>query len=155
MPLVCHVGARRVHVSADMGVEWPERRGSFARREIWERLGRSLGVSAVAAAGIAAAWGTCWEGRGVLPLACHEGARRGRVGTGVRVERPKRRGSVARRETQERRGWSSGAGAAAAAGVATFCACRAVHARVESERCEGLRRRCRPSNTGRCGLWCG
>ena len=90
----------------------------------------------------------------VLPLACHEGARRVRVGAGVRVERPERRGGVARRETQERRGWGLEAGAAAAASVVTLRACRAVYARAESERCEGWRRRCRPSNTWRCGL-CG
>ena len=42
MPLlVCHVGARRVRVIADVRVEWPERRGSVACRDTWERLGRN------------------------------------------------------------------------------------------------------------------
>ena len=73
MPLVCHVGARRVRVIADVRVEWPERRGSAACREMWERLGRSLGVSAVAAAGVVA-WGHyLGGGRGVSPLACYGG----------------------------------------------------------------------------------
>ena len=48
MPLlVCRVGARRVRVTADVRVEWPERRGSAARRETWERRGRGLGGSAL------------------------------------------------------------------------------------------------------------
>ena len=98
MPLVCHVGARRVRVIADVRVERPERRGSATCREMWERRGRGLGASAAAAAGVVA-WERYWGGRGVLPLACHEGGRRVRVSAGVRVEWPERRGSVVRRET--------------------------------------------------------
>ena len=89
-----------------------------------------------------------------MPLACHVGARRGRVSAGVRIEWPERRGSVACRETQEHRSRGVGGRAAAATGVVTLRARRAVCARVESEICERCRRRCRPSNTGRRGL-CG
>ena len=49
MPLVCHVGARLVRVSADVRIEWPDRRGSVACREMWERRGRGLGAGAAAA----------------------------------------------------------------------------------------------------------
>ena len=61
MPLVCHVGARRVRVIADVRVEWPERRGSAACHEMWERRGRSFVVSAVAATGVVA-WDRYWGG---------------------------------------------------------------------------------------------
>ena len=74
------------------------------------------------------------------------------MGAGVCIEWPGRRGGAARREAHARRGRGVGASAAAAAGVVTMRVRRAVCARVESERCEGCRRRCRPSNTGRRGL---
>ena len=106
--LACRVEARRVHVTADVRVERPERRGSDACRETWGCRGRGSGGSAVAAAG-AVAWGRHWGGRGVLPLACHGGTRRGRASAGVRIERSGRRGSIARRETHERRGRAWGA----------------------------------------------
>jgi len=67
---------------------------------------------------------------------------------------PERRGSVARRETQERRGQGMGVRAAATAGVIAMRARRTARARVKSERCEGCRRRFRPSSTERRGL-CG
>ena len=53
-PLMCHVGARRVRVSADARVEWSERRGGVVRREMRERRDWGLGVGAVAAAGVVA-----------------------------------------------------------------------------------------------------
>ena len=89
-----------------------------------------------------------------MPLAYDEGARRGRVSAGVRIGWPERRGSVVRREMHARRGRGVGAHAAAAAGEVTTRARRAVCARVENGRREEVRRRCRPSNTGRRGL-CG
>ena len=62
MPLlVCHVGPRRVCVTADVRVERPERRGSVVCRETWGGRGRGLGGSVVAATG-AVAWGRCWGG---------------------------------------------------------------------------------------------
>ena len=154
--LACRVGARRVHVTADVRVERPERRGSAAYRETWGCRGRGSGGSAVAAAGAVRCRGgaigggvVCcrWRAMGGLGGG-------GRASAGVRIERSGRRGSVARRETHERRGRGVGARAAAAAGVVTMRARRAARARVESERCEGCGRRCRPSSTGRHGL-CG
>ena len=44
LPLLCHVGARRVRISADVCVEWPERGGSTVCREVWERRGWGSGV---------------------------------------------------------------------------------------------------------------
>ena len=82
MPLlVCHVGARRVRVTADVRVEWPERRGSAACSKMWGRRGRGLVVSAVAAAG-AVACGFRWramEGLGgaARALACVSNGPRG------------------------------------------------------------------------------
>ena len=78
LPLLARrVGARRVRATADVCVEWPERRRGAARRKTWGRRGQGSGGSAVAAAG-AVAWGRYWGGRGVLPLACHGRARLGR-----------------------------------------------------------------------------
>ena len=141
LPLVRHVGARRVRVSADVRVEWPERRGSVACREMWERRGRGLVAGAAAAVGVVA-WGRYWGGRGVLPPACHVGAKQVCVSADVRVEWPERRGSVVCREMRERRGWCLGAGVAAAAGVVALRSRRAAYARIEFERFGGWRRRC-------------
>ena len=90
-----------------------------------------------------------------MPLACHGGARRGRMSAGVRIGQPERRRSVVRREMHGRRGRGVGAQVAAAAGEATTRVRRAGCARAENGGCEGGRRRCRPSSTGRhgpCGL---
>ena len=57
-----------------------------------------------------------------MPLARHRRARRRRVSAGARSEKTERRGSVARRETQERRGQGLGVQAAATAGVIAPCA---------------------------------
>ena len=40
-------GARRERVSADVRVEWPEKRGSIVCREMWERRSWGLGAGAV------------------------------------------------------------------------------------------------------------
>ena len=74
---------------------------------------------------------TIGGGGGVMPLVRHRRARRGRVSAGARSEKTERRGSVGRRETQERRGQGLGVQAAA---IADFTAPRArwaVRARVE------------------------
>ena len=68
MPLACHVGARRVRASADVRVEWPERRGSVACREMWERRGRGLGAGAAAVAGVPGADMACCRWRAVWGL---------------------------------------------------------------------------------------
>ena len=52
MLLACHVGARRVRVSADMHVEWPERRASVVCREMRKPRGWGFGASVAAAAGV-------------------------------------------------------------------------------------------------------
>ena len=56
-------------------------------------------------------------GGGAMTLVCHGRARRGRVSAGARFEYPERRGSVARREMQARRGQGLGVQAAATAGA--------------------------------------
>ena len=136
--LVRRVEARRARATADVGDEWPKRRGNAACRRTRGCRGEGSGGStvAVAVAG-AVAWGRYRGGGGVLPMAFHGGARRGRFSAGVRSEQPERRGSVARRETQECRGQGLGVRAAATAGVITTCASRTARARIESERCEG------------------
>ena len=92
LPLTYHGGARRRRVSAGVRTGRPERRGGpFVVR----RMSVGAGV---------AEWGRYWGGRGVLPLAFHGGARQGRVGPGVRIGWPERRGSAVRRKTHERRG---------------------------------------------------
>ena len=96
-----------------------------------------------------------WGAGGVVPPACHGGARRGRLSAGVRSEQPERGGSVARRETHQRLGQGMGVRAVATTSVITTRAHRTTSVRVESERCEGCRRRARPSSTerrGACGL---
>ena len=87
-----------------------------------------------------------------MPLVCHGRARRGQVSAGARHDHPERRGSVARRETQERRGRGLGVQAAATAGVIALRARWAVRARVEYG-CEGSRRRVQPRSTERRGLF--
>ena len=101
-----------------------------ARRETWGCQGQGSGSSTVAAAG-AVARGRHWGGGGVLPLARHGAARRGRVSAGVRIGWPERRGSGVRREMHERRGRGVGGHAAAVAGVVTMRARPAVCARVD------------------------
>ena len=66
-----------------------------------------------------------------MPLARHRRARRGRTSADARSERTERRGRVARRETQERRGQGLGVQAAATAGVIALRARWALRARVE------------------------
>ena len=57
MPLsVCRVGARWVHVAADVHVKRPESRRSAACQKTWEYGGPGSGGCAVAAAGVVA-WG--------------------------------------------------------------------------------------------------
>ena len=128
--LVCHVGARRVRVSADVRVEWPERRGSVVCREMRERRGRGFGAGAAAAAGVVARGALLGELWCVLPLVRHVGARRVRASADVRDERSERRGRAGCREMWGRRGGGSGGGAAAAAGVAASRVRRAAYARV-------------------------
>ena len=74
-----------------------------------------------------------------MPLARHRRARRGRASANARSEKTERRGSVARRETQERRGQGLGVQAAAIVGVTAPRARWAVRARVEYG-CEYSRR---------------
>ena len=95
-----------------------------------------------------------WGGGGVTSLVCHGRARRGRVCAGARSEQPGRRGrrgSVARHETQERRGLGLGVGVAATVGVIALRARWAVRTRA-GYGCEGSRLHCRPRSTERRSL---
>ena len=105
---------------------------NVARRETWGCRDEGSGSNAVPTAGTVAR-GRYWGGRGVLPLAFHEGGRWGDASAGVRIGWPERRGSAFRREMHERRGLGVGAHVATAAGVARTRAHRDVRARVKSK----------------------
>ena len=134
--LVRHVGARRARATADVCDKWPERRGSAACRRTRGCQGEGPGGGSVAAAGTVT-WGCYWGAGGVVPPACHGGARRGRLSAGVRSEQPERRWSVARRETHQRRGQGMGVRVVATTSAIPTRARRTASVRVEPERCEG------------------
>ena len=110
LPLLARrVGVRRVRATADVCVEWPERRRGAARRKTRGRRGQgSRGIAVVAADAVAQ--GRYWEGRGVMPLACHGGAGRGRASADVRIEwldRGEGASLVVRRMSVGVRAWGS------------------------------------------------